>query len=332
MDKLLSIVITCFNRKEFLLDAVKSAISQSISRDTYDIIVIKNFSEKKIDEFLAENAIVNVLAENGSTGSWFKIAANVVDTKYISFLDDDDIFHPDKVAIILSILNLYPNSDFIHNCSERRGFANLKLDFRPNRVRIIDDSSVTSFRNSLKQNLYFNLSSITIRKDLITEHLDFIKETNHGTDIVMYAASQLSDGIRIQYDEFLTFYRVHTDSHANYIEQNQHIFEETKREVLPYYIKNWGLISNFLGDTPMGIYASLRLISTKIWINLVSDNTVYKLSSEEVFKGLKYFHYYHFIILFMIIQLFDNIFHRPVKKLYFLFIFSRIGSRLRGQI
>ncbi|MEM0133846.1 MAG: glycosyltransferase [Thermoplasmatales archaeon] len=332
MNKLLSIVITCFNRKEFLLNAVKSAISQSVSRDTYDIIVIKNFSEEKIDTFLAENAIVNVLAENGTTGSWFKIAANVVDTKYISFLDDDDIFYPDKVAIILSILNLYPNSAFIHNRSESSGFARLKLDFRPNKVRIIDDSSVTSFRNSLKQNFYFNLSSITIRKDLITKHLDFIQETNHSTDLVMYAASQLSDGIRVQYDEFLTFYLVHTDSQANYIEQNQHVFEETKREVLPYFIKNWELMSNFLGDVPMGLYASLRLISTKIWINIVSDHIVYKLSSEEVFRGLKYFYYYPLILLFMIIQLFDNISHRSVKKLYFLFIFSRIGLRLRGQI
>ncbi|MEM0134738.1 MAG: glycosyltransferase family 2 protein [Thermoplasmatales archaeon] len=332
MDKLLSIVITCFNRKEFLLDAVKSAISQSVSRDTYDIIVIKNFSEERIDTYLAENAIINVHAENGTTGSWFKIAANVVNTKYISFLDDDDIFYPDKVAIILSILNLYPNSNFIHNRSERRGFARLNLDFIPNKVRIIDDSSVTSFRNSLKQNFYFNLSSITIRKDLITEHLDFIQETNHGTDIVMYAASQLSDGIRIQYDEFLTFYRVHTDSHANYVQRNQQIFEETKRKVLPYYIKNWELISNFLGDVPMGLYASLRLISTKIWINIVSDHIVYRLSPEEVFKGLKYFYYYPVILFFITIYLFDSVSHRSIKKLYFLFIFSRIGSRIRGQI
>ncbi len=48
----ISVIITAYNRKEFLLNAIKSAVNQTVNKRHYEIIVIKNFKEKTVDEFI----------------------------------------------------------------------------------------------------------------------------------------------------------------------------------------------------------------------------------------------------------------------------------------
>jgi len=41
----ISVIIVAHNRREFLLEAVNSALHQTLPKDEYEIIVVKNFSE-----------------------------------------------------------------------------------------------------------------------------------------------------------------------------------------------------------------------------------------------------------------------------------------------
>jgi len=51
----ISVIITAYNRKEFLLDAFNSALNQTLSRDKHEIIVTKNFRDSKIDSYIKKN-------------------------------------------------------------------------------------------------------------------------------------------------------------------------------------------------------------------------------------------------------------------------------------
>jgi Glycosyl transferase family 2. len=62
-DVFISVIITAYNRKEFLLDAIKSALKQTLPKDKYEIIVIKNFKDNLIDDFINENNIKSILME-----------------------------------------------------------------------------------------------------------------------------------------------------------------------------------------------------------------------------------------------------------------------------
>ncbi len=332
MGKLVTIVINCYSRKEYLLDAVNSALGQTVSRDLYDIIVIKNFSDSLIDQYLIENGVKNIETKNETTGQWFLIAAKEADSRFLSFLDDDDSIHPDKISILLKILKDYPDSSFIHNLSVRAELIQNKLIFADRQIEIILDDSLSTFKKSLREKRYFNLSSITVDKGVILANEEFVKETNHGTDIIMFAASKLINGARIHYEEGLTFFRVHYDSHGNFKTDDQENFESIKRRVLLSYVRNWDLISHYFKGTPMGNYASLRLISTKIWLNIVSQNMVYEISFEEMLRGIRLFRYYPLIVIFLLINLLDKFFHRFIKNIYFKFLFSWVGWRLRENI
>jgi len=63
-DKLpyISVIITAYNRKEYLLNAIKSVINQTLDKKYYEIIVIKNFNDKNIDDFINENKIISIIS------------------------------------------------------------------------------------------------------------------------------------------------------------------------------------------------------------------------------------------------------------------------------
>ena len=69
----ISVVITAYNRRRFLLKAVKSVLEQTDTNHICDIIVSKNFVDDTIDSQLLRNSvkvIMLVLEELGSIYSW----------------------------------------------------------------------------------------------------------------------------------------------------------------------------------------------------------------------------------------------------------------------
>ena len=52
----ISVIVTAYNRKEFLLQAVSSALRQTLPREYYEVIVVKNFEDEEIDRQLGDGA------------------------------------------------------------------------------------------------------------------------------------------------------------------------------------------------------------------------------------------------------------------------------------
>ena len=85
----ISVIITAYNRREFLLNAIKSVLSQTLDKKYYEIIVIKNFQDDIIDNFISENNIKGIISTDNSLGGKLIEALNVATGEIISFLEDD---------------------------------------------------------------------------------------------------------------------------------------------------------------------------------------------------------------------------------------------------
>ncbi|MEM0143780.1 MAG: glycosyltransferase [Candidatus Parvarchaeum sp.] len=48
----ISVVVIAYNRKKFIRKALLSVLAQTISKSMYEIIVIKGFKDKEIDNFI----------------------------------------------------------------------------------------------------------------------------------------------------------------------------------------------------------------------------------------------------------------------------------------
>jgi len=55
MKSTISVVVTAYNRRDFLLSALKSVNNQSFK--DYEIIVVKNFHDQAIDNFIKKARI-----------------------------------------------------------------------------------------------------------------------------------------------------------------------------------------------------------------------------------------------------------------------------------
>ena len=62
----ISVVITAYDRKVFLLNAIKSVLSQTLDKTYYEIIVIKNFKDDNIDDFIKKNKVIGIISNEES--------------------------------------------------------------------------------------------------------------------------------------------------------------------------------------------------------------------------------------------------------------------------
>lgn len=271
-DVFISVIITAYNRKEFLLDAIKSALKQTLPKDKYEIIVIKNFKDNLIDDFINENNIKSILME-GTIGEFIYTGIKESKGNIISFLDDDDLFFSNKLEYVY---NLFKN--------------NSKLVYYHNLPIFIDDNNhILKKSNHSKE---FNMSCISIKKNIIDN--DDVRKIFILQDTLMYYFALDSKGKIISNKETLTYYRFH-NSVSNAIGD----LESRNAHKLILFKKYLSQL-----ETMFKTFKSKRVkklmfnytISLKLEINILHKlahiNTKEKIKMTEILKYLFIFNYW----------------------------------------
>jgi len=113
--KKVSIIIATFNRKELIKNAVKSALMQTYPN--IEIIVVDDGSQYNILSVLKEYEKKITIIQNKKNlgqGASRNIGIRESSGDYISFLDDDDIFHPRKIERQIKIINKKRNIGLVY--------------------------------------------------------------------------------------------------------------------------------------------------------------------------------------------------------------------------
>ncbi|PSO05438.1 hypothetical protein B9Q04_18950 [Candidatus Marsarchaeota G2 archaeon BE_D] len=90
--KYISVIVTAYNRSKYVLQAVRSALQQTLPKDLYEVIVVKNFRDETIDRRLEEWGVANIYSDNTSQGGKIYEGILAAEGEVISILDDDDEF------------------------------------------------------------------------------------------------------------------------------------------------------------------------------------------------------------------------------------------------
>ena len=64
MSIMLTVVITDFNRKEYIKDSTLSALNQTLNKNEYEVTVSKTYRNNEIDVFLKEKSVTVITEEN----------------------------------------------------------------------------------------------------------------------------------------------------------------------------------------------------------------------------------------------------------------------------
>jgi GT2 family glycosyltransferase len=113
---LVSVVIPAFNQGRFLRTAIDNALAQT--HPELQVIVVDDGSTDDTPVVCAEYAsdprVVIVRQQNGGVGVARNEGARVARGVYLTFLDADDFFHPEKCAVQAALMDAEPDVAFTY--------------------------------------------------------------------------------------------------------------------------------------------------------------------------------------------------------------------------
>ncbi len=185
----ISVIITAHDRREFLLEAVNSALNQTLPKDEYEIIVVKNFEDERIDRFLEEHNVKNIVTKEEPLGA--KIVKGVEESRgeVVSFLEDDDLWLPQKLEIVKQVFKDKDVMYYHNNFYNFSGFSSLSLLI--DRIQSSNDRSKISKLKiyDMKNDLFLqiNSSSIAVRKKIFNKNILYkIKNVSNAVDALLF--------------------------------------------------------------------------------------------------------------------------------------------------
>jgi glycosyltransferase involved in cell wall biosynthesis len=297
---LISVIITAHNRREFLLEAVNSALNQTLPKDEYEIIVVKNFEDERIDKFLEERNVKNIVTKEEPLGA--KIVKGVEESRgeVVSFLDDDDLWLPQKLEIAKKV---FKDKDVIYYHNSFYNFSKISsLSLLIDRIQSSNTRSKISKLKiyDIKNNLFlqYNDSSIAVREKIFNKNtLDWLKNVSSAVDVLLFYIAYCHGGDFVFDNKILTLRRLHyTNTSADRIsDYEEWLYHLTKMSAkyMNAYLTFLSFFTSFECEIPDKYKKKLlsHLEATYLgWAVTYSrlPNTKNKLTLKELIKYLSY--------------------------------------------
>jgi glycosyltransferase involved in cell wall biosynthesis len=176
-EPLISIIITVYKRKEYILEAIHSAIEQKNVQFEYEIIVISDDPDDSLNELRQFINVKNVYLYRNSLNIGLynscNIGAKIARGKYISFLHDDDLLYSNYLSEIHNFISfIKPDTECILTNRDTIGDYIHKDKIKKSKITTLLKSSLflfylirSVFRKSyklitLKEGLTYQLSNV----------------------------------------------------------------------------------------------------------------------------------------------------------------------------
>lgn len=120
-----SVIIPTYNRERFIADAIDSVLTQTY--DDFEVIVVDDGSSDGTPAILsryADDRLIHLRQNNNGRSRARNRALAIARGKYIAFLDSDDVYLPDKLALQVSFLDSHPDVGMIYTsaaCIDEEG-------------------------------------------------------------------------------------------------------------------------------------------------------------------------------------------------------------------
>lgn len=171
-----SVVITTYNRPDFLKEALVGLKNQTIK--PFEVIVIDDNSSKDYQEVfpLIESLNARYLKQSVSCGAnkARNIGISESSGDVVAFLDDDDVWLPNYLEVI--------SAEFTLGCEAVvTGFRQLGKEH----VVVVNADNWVTKQSLLRGNTYCGMSGFSCKRELL-EELKFDETLNNGQDWDMY--------------------------------------------------------------------------------------------------------------------------------------------------
>jgi glycosyltransferase involved in cell wall biosynthesis len=282
----ISVIILAYNRREYLLGAFKSAVNQTLPRNNYEIIVTKNFKDKRIDKYIKKYGGKLIFFEKGSYGEQLADALKYARGEVVCILEDDDEFTDKKLSVVEKIFR-NTNTYYFHNAVEYIDENGNKLQNRPvpfqKEENIILNKQNLTMSNLIKFEDYYPTSypsSMAIKRSILINNLAIIKKITVTPDLILYLLSLgyilKTNGFGYISKEKLTRYCFHESTSISI--KNFDSFKVKKRDVALKVINDLKKIYPFINSKIVRQYTKYLInkisIDYYLWADAIVDSRI----------------------------------------------------------
>jgi len=227
----ISVIVTAYNRRRYLPFALRSLEAQTLPRDKFEVIVVKNFDDKESDDIISRSGWKEVYNDDLYQGRMVLAGLEESRGEVITFLDDDDMYVNDRLEEVYKAftsfkrLVYFQNSQTIidgnGNVLERPSpFLPISKNLVGGSPIVIDvdrlrglakryNVSVADLVLKVRARADFNSSSLAVRRSALEVSAHLLRELPISVDSFTFASSLKAGGLMYFTDKKLTLYRVH---------------------------------------------------------------------------------------------------------------------------
>jgi glycosyltransferase involved in cell wall biosynthesis len=217
----ISVIVGAYSREKYLPSAVRSLLAQTLAREKFEIVVIKNFRSAEGDAELERSGAFLLFDEEPRIGRWLRHAVRASHGPIVTFCDDDDELEPNRLEEILAVFRDHPDLGYYRNrvrVIDGAGNAVPKDRWRPHEVdrgfdrlgpvyRSRDQKADLLELTTARTSATFATSSMALRRELLDGALGDAFERTQLEDLFLFLAGVLSPCGMYLDDRRLTRYR-----------------------------------------------------------------------------------------------------------------------------
>jgi glycosyltransferase involved in cell wall biosynthesis len=115
LDTLISIIVIAHNRKRYLPYVFENLENQTLNKNKYEVIVVKNFEDIISDNIIKKNDWKNIVTNVVPVSGKYIIGLNEAKGNIITVLEDDDQYKSNRLEIVVNKFNINKNLIYLHN-------------------------------------------------------------------------------------------------------------------------------------------------------------------------------------------------------------------------
>lgn len=298
-----SVILVAHNRKDYILHAMKSLSEQSLAKQNYEVIIVKNFMDQKIDDYAKQEGFLNIFTEVVEVGG--KIAIGIYHSKggIISILEDDDVFGSSKLEIVLGYFSKYKDLCFLHNSMVAINNSGEEIDYHRIKSTFIFYTSRESFLKDCRIGKISPLdlayvSCISVKKNMIESYVEYLRSIQSAPDFFMVLAF-LNFGCQgIHIPEKITKYRLHPSQSIRF--GNYKEFVIGNQDIRRRWYEDYKIMESVFDNTyTKSLAFFLKNYNKLIEINLNKDRNTRKKFTLllSLLKYIRIFIYYDMVLM-----------------------------------
>lgn len=213
---LLSVVVVAHERRAYLPDALRSLELQSLPRDRFQVVLLKDFPAPELRAPLDRLDAQVFDLEPGPLGAWVARVLPQLRGEVVCFLDDDDAFTPEKLAWVTHTFQREPTALYAHHGVEAvsaSGVPDQPALPTSSRQALWSPTTVPpaewkrTFGRIWRGGAAFNLSSIAVRRSVLSAFPSELARVKVSLSAFLFYISLRLEGTLVLDGNPLTLYR-----------------------------------------------------------------------------------------------------------------------------